>query len=80
MACFDDLAVRFADRGVDGLADMPAEWWLEIGPIGTMDDAEEHLHTLIDAGAHSIALIPAPDLTIARTQVDHVLALARSIR
>ena len=25
--------------GVDGVADMPAEWWIELGAIGTFDDA-----------------------------------------
>jgi 5,10-methylenetetrahydromethanopterin reductase len=80
MDCFDDLTARFADRGVDGLVDMPPEWWTEIGPIGTMDDAIAHLHTLVEAGAHSIALFPAPELEVARGQVDDVLTLAAALR
>lgn len=76
MPCFDELVTWFDGRGVDGLVDMPAEWWHEIGPIGTLDDALAHLDALVDAGAHSIALFPSPDLSIARAQIDDVVVLA----
>ncbi len=74
---FAELADLHRDRGVDGLAAMPHDWWAEIGPIGTLDDAAAHLGVLEDAGVHSIGLFPAPDVDIARSQVDDVLALAR---
>lgn len=80
MECFDDLVTRFTERGVDGLVDMPAAWWREIAPIGTMDDAVAHIGDLVDAGAHSVALFPAPDLDIARAQVNDVVALAAALR
>jgi len=73
---FDELVARHADQGVDGLVTMPAEWWAEIGPIGTLDDALAHIGALEEAGVSSIGLFPAPDVEIARSQVDDVLALA----
>lgn len=73
---FDDLAALYRDRGVAGVAAMPVDWWAELGPIGTLDDAAAHLAALEDAGVHSIGLFPAPDVEIARAQVDDVLALA----
>ncbi len=73
----DDLLARYAQRGADGLADMPHEWWNEFGPIGTMDDARAHLAGLEAAGASHVALFPPPDLAIAREQIADVLELAR---
>ncbi len=73
----DDLVALHRDRGLEGVRGMPDDWWAEIGPIGTLDDAAAHLAALEAAGVHSIALFPAPDVDIARSQVDDVLALAR---
>jgi len=72
----DDLLARYAERGVDGLADMPHEWWNEFGPIGTMDDALAHVAALEAEGASHIALFPPPDLATAREQLADVVALA----
>ena len=74
---FHALAERHRALGVEGVATMPDEWWAEIGPIGTLDDAAAHLGALEDAGVHSIGLFPAPEVDIARSQVDDVLALSR---
>ena len=74
---FDDLVALHDASGVAGVAAMPADWWAEIGPIGTLDDAAAHLQVLDDVGVHSIGLFPAPDVETARAQVDDVLALAR---
>ncbi len=74
---FDDLVALHDSSGVSGLAGMPADWWAEIGPVGTLDDAAAHLRSLDDVGVHSIGLFPAPDVEVARAQVDDVLALSR---
>lgn len=74
---FDDLAARYAERGVDGLATIPAEWWAEIGPIGTLDDAAAHITALESAGVHSIGLFPSLDPEVGMYQIDDVLALTR---
>jgi 5,10-methylenetetrahydromethanopterin reductase len=74
---FDELMARFAGRGVDGLAAMPADWWIELGPIGTLDDARAHVEGLERAGVNSIGLFPAPEVDIARLQIGDVLAIAR---
>ena len=73
----DDLIALHRDKGLDGIMAMPDDWWLEIGPVGTLDDAAAHLTLLEEAGAHSIGLFPAPEVEIGRAQVDDVLALAR---
>jgi alkanesulfonate monooxygenase SsuD/methylene tetrahydromethanopterin reductase-like flavin-dependent oxidoreductase (luciferase family) len=73
---FDELVALHADRGADGLATMPADWWIELGPIGTLDDARAHVAALADAGVHSLGCYPPRDLAFARTQIEHVLALA----
>lgn len=73
---YRDLVARYRDRGTEGVATMPDDWWAEVGPIGTLDDAATHLAVLEAAGAHSIGLFPAPDIEIARSQLDDVLALA----
>jgi hypothetical protein len=72
---FDDLSARFAEHGVAGLVTMPPEWWTELAPIGTLDDALSHVAALERAGVDSIGLFPAPVLDIARGQVDDVLAI-----
>jgi 5,10-methylenetetrahydromethanopterin reductase len=73
---FDDLAVRYADRGLDGLVTMPDDWWTELGPIGTLDDARAHVAALEDAGVHSIGMFPLPDVAVARAQLEHIVTLA----
>jgi 5,10-methylenetetrahydromethanopterin reductase len=75
----DDIKARFAAHGVDGLVDMPPEYWRELGGIGTLDDAIEHVHGLADAGAHDIALFPAPFLDEARHQTNDVITIRRAV-
>lgn len=74
---FGELVALYRRGGADALASMPAAWWTEIGPVGTLDDAVAHLTALEREGVHSVGLFPAPDVDIARSQVDDVLALAR---
>jgi 5,10-methylenetetrahydromethanopterin reductase len=74
---FNDLVARFAELGTEGLATMPADWWIELAPIGTLDDARAHVEALERAGVNSIGLFPAPVLDVARRQIDDVLAIAR---
>ncbi len=72
----DELAELARTRGADGVAGMPRDWWVRIGPIGTRDDAAEHLGLMDGVGASSVALFPAPDLEVAQALVDDVVALA----
>jgi alkanesulfonate monooxygenase SsuD/methylene tetrahydromethanopterin reductase-like flavin-dependent oxidoreductase (luciferase family) len=73
---FDELLARYRDRGVDGLATMPADWWTELAPVGTLDDAVAHVEALARIGVDSIGLFPASDVEIARSQIGDVLAIA----
>lgn len=72
----DDMLGRYGRLGVDGLVSMPPEWWRDIGPIGTMDDAREHIAALEAAGVDSIGLWPERDVKVAMTQIDDILTLA----
>jgi alkanesulfonate monooxygenase SsuD/methylene tetrahydromethanopterin reductase-like flavin-dependent oxidoreductase (luciferase family) len=72
----DELRTRHETDGVDGIVAMPRDWWLQIGAIGTRDDAVEHLALLEAEGVTGAAFFPAPDLDTARTQIDHVIAIA----
>lgn len=75
-----EIRERFEARGVDGIADMPADWWVELGAIGTLDDAVRHAEALADAGAHDVAFFPGPTVELARQDLDHVVRLAAALR
>jgi len=73
---FDEVARRVAADGPVALLDMPADYWREIGAIGTMDDALAHVAGLEQAGVHSINVFPGDGLETALAQLDGVAALA----
>lgn len=74
---FDDLATLYADRGIEGLASMPSDWWGAVGPIGTMDDALAHLTDLEDAGVGHIGLWGGPDPAGTPAEIDTIATLAK---
>jgi alkanesulfonate monooxygenase SsuD/methylene tetrahydromethanopterin reductase-like flavin-dependent oxidoreductase (luciferase family) len=74
----DELRSRHERDGLAGVASMPREWWLQIGAIGTMDDALEHLDLVEAAGVTGVGFFPGDDLAVARRQVDDVIAIARA--
>jgi hypothetical protein len=55
---------------------MPADYWREIGAVGTWDDAIAHVAALEQAGVGSINVFPGPELEIAWAQLPQVAALA----
>jgi alkanesulfonate monooxygenase SsuD/methylene tetrahydromethanopterin reductase-like flavin-dependent oxidoreductase (luciferase family) len=65
----DEMVAIYEKSGVDGLATMPAEWWTELGPIGTIDDAHAHLDALAAAGVGHAGLFLAPDPQVALADV-----------
>lgn len=73
---YDDLAARYAENGIDALVSMPPDWWTEIAPVGTLDDAAAHLRSLEQAGVRSLGMYPSPDVDVARAQIADVLELA----
>lgn len=75
---YDDLVDRHTDGGLDAIATMPADWWLDIGAIGTLADIQDHIDALADAGVDDVALFPAPELAIGRAQLDDVATIVRS--
>jgi hypothetical protein len=54
---------------------MPDDWWRQVGPIGTVDDAVAHVDELRRAGATAVAVFPTADVDNARRQIDDVLAI-----
>jgi len=77
---FGDIQDRWRDRAEEGLVDMPAEWWGQLGAIGTFDDAVAHVQALHDAGVNDVSLFPAAEVDVARRQMDDVVRLATALR
>jgi alkanesulfonate monooxygenase SsuD/methylene tetrahydromethanopterin reductase-like flavin-dependent oxidoreductase (luciferase family) len=73
---FEEMASRVANGGHEALVEMPADYWREIGAVGTLDDALTHLAALEQAGVGSINVFPGPELDIAWEQLPQVAALA----
>ncbi len=68
------------DAGDDALAELPDEVWIEIGAIGTPDDAAAHVSALADAGADDVALFLAPDdLELAMAQIPEAAEVKRLV-
>jgi alkanesulfonate monooxygenase SsuD/methylene tetrahydromethanopterin reductase-like flavin-dependent oxidoreductase (luciferase family) len=66
---FDDLAALVQRGGPEGLLRMPDDWWLQLGAIGTPDDAAAHVQALADAGADRVALFLPPDRSLWEAQL-----------
>ncbi len=75
----DEIRERHAAHDVDGIAKMPRSWWIELGAIGTFDDAVAHIEALAEAGAHHVALFPAPEVDVARRQLADVARLRAAL-
>jgi alkanesulfonate monooxygenase SsuD/methylene tetrahydromethanopterin reductase-like flavin-dependent oxidoreductase (luciferase family) len=73
---YDEMAARVADGGPEALIEMPADYWVEIGAIGTMDDALTHVASLEAAGVGSINIFPGSELEVAWEQMPQVAVLA----
>lgn len=73
---FDEMLARVEAEGDAALVDMPADYWREIGAVGTWDDALAHVAALEQAGVGSINVFPGPELEIAWAQLPQVAALA----
>ncbi len=75
----DEIRERHADGGDDALATMPADWWLELGAIGTMDDIAAHVAGLHASGASDVAFFPGPTIDLTREDLDDVVAIRSAI-
>ena len=75
----EEIQERFRARGVDGIADMPSDWWIELGAIGDFDDAVRHAEALVDAGADDVSFFPGPTVDLAREDLAHVTRLAAAL-
>lgn len=75
---FDEIKERYDNGGVEAIASMPAEWWIELGAIGNLDDVQAHVTALHDAGADNIAFFPGPELELAQQTLDDVARIAKA--
>jgi 5,10-methylenetetrahydromethanopterin reductase len=75
----DEILELVGARGPEGLTEMPADWWIEFGAIGTFDDAVRHAEALAEAGAHDVAFFPGPSVELAREDLDHVVRLRAAL-
>ena len=73
---YAELQRLYATRGAEALVEVPADWWAELGAIGTLEDAAAHLAALEQAGVDSVMFVPAPDPAVARGQLTDVIRLA----
>lgn len=73
---YEDLVRIYSRGGIDALPTIPQDWWLELGAIGTLDDAAAHIDALEQAGVTGVALFPGPDEEIASAQIADVVRLA----
>lgn len=76
----DEIFERHRERGLDGIVDMPSDWWIELGAIGTFDDAVRHAEALAEAGADDISFFPGPTVELAREDLGYVTRLASALR
>lgn len=73
---YAELKTLHETGGTEALVEVPADWWAELGAIGTLDDAAAHLVALEEAGVDAVALVPAPEPEVARGQLADVIRLA----
>ena len=68
----DELRERHADGGVEALATMPHDWWIELGAIGDLDDVVAHAEAMREAGTTELAFFPGPTVELTREALDAV--------
>ena len=72
-----EMTERWRRDGADGLATMPDDWWTDLAPAGTLDDACAFIDGMDAAAVSRVLLFPAPELGLARAQIDDVIARPR---
>ncbi len=76
---FDEIRERHDARGEDGLADMPSDWWIELGAIGNKDDVLEHVDRVVAAGVRDVAFFPGPTEALAREDLETVTEITATL-
>ena len=72
-----EMTERWRRDGAHGLATMPDDWWTDLAPAGTLDDACAFIDGMDAAAVSRVLLFPAPELGLAHAQIDDVIALTR---
>ncbi len=75
---FEELAERAAESTwLDAVRAMPNDWWSQIAPVGSPEDAATYLSSVADAGADAIAMFPDPTnpITASSLMASQVLPL-----
>lgn len=75
----DEIRERHAGGGLDAIATMPADWWIELGAIGDLDDVLAHADAMRNAGTTELAFFPGPTTDLARDDLDAVARVRQAI-
>lgn len=75
----DEIRERHAGGGVDAIAMMPSDWWLELGAIGDLDDVLAHADAMRAAGTTELAFFPGPTVELTRDDLDAVARIRAAI-
>ena len=70
-----EIRERHAGGGLEAIATMPGEWWLELGAIGDLDDVVAHADAMRHAGTTELAFFPGPAVELARDDLDAVATI-----
>lgn len=73
---YSELVNRYEAGGTEALVEVPADWWAELGAIGTLEDAAAHLAALEQAGADGVTFVLSTKPAVARSQLAEVIRLA----
>lgn len=75
----DEIRERHAGGGVEAIATMPTDWWIEIGAIGDLDDVISHADAMRQAGTTELAFFPGPTVELAQDDLDAVARIRSAI-
>lgn len=68
----EELVTAAETGGVQGLIDLPQEYWTALGAVGTLEDAAQHVRSLADAGLRSAAFFLDDDPGTGRRQIEQI--------
>jgi 5,10-methylenetetrahydromethanopterin reductase len=75
----DEIRERHATGGLNAIASMPGDWWLELGAIGDLDDVLAHAAAMHAAGTTELAFFPGPTVEATRGDLDAVATIRAAI-
>jgi 5,10-methylenetetrahydromethanopterin reductase len=75
----DEIRERHTTGGLDAIASMPSDWWIELGAIGNLDDVLAHAAAMHAAGCTELAFFPGPTVEATREDLDAVATIRAAL-